>query len=201
MNRYLLAREGEGRGKDPFPGPKTKLRPVFLTMRATFALRAVRKLRRTLSASAEPVARMARDAGTMQTASGKRLRIIPRIGDAVVPPEAHPTWPVFRLIDEEGELVPGAAEPEINVAECRRLYEVMVRIEELDKIFFMAQRQGRISFYLSSSGEEGIAVGAASALDADDIILAQARRKPIPSRARDARMLRCLVSCVGATVP
>ena len=71
----------------------------------------------------------------------------------------------------------GASEPRISAAECRKVYEVMVRVEEMDKLFLMAQRQGRLSFYLSSTGEEGVAVGAASALDAGDVILAQYREQ------------------------
>ncbi|KAL8800552.1 MAG: hypothetical protein Q9182_005107 [Xanthomendoza sp. 2 TL-2023] len=40
---------------------------------------------------------------------------------------------------------------------------------------FDAQRQGRLSFYMVSAGEEGIAVGSVSALRPDDVIFAQYR--------------------------
>ena len=40
---------------------------------------------------------------------------------------------------------------------------------------FDAQRQGRLSFYMVSAGEEGIAVGSASALGLEDVIFAQYR--------------------------
>ncbi|KAI4211512.1 MAG: hypothetical protein LQ351_005688 [Letrouitia transgressa] len=45
----------------------------------------------------------------------------------------------------------------------------------MDLIMFDAQRQGRLSFYMVSAGEEGIAVGSASALLPDDVIFAQYR--------------------------
>ncbi|CAL8578772.1 hypothetical protein XPA_004545 [Xanthoria parietina] len=45
----------------------------------------------------------------------------------------------------------------------------------MDLIMFDAQRQGRLSFYMVSAGEEGIAVGSASALSPDDVIFAQYR--------------------------
>ena len=63
----------------------------------------------------------------------------------------------------------------------------------MDVIMFEAQRQGRLSFYMVrafpncqyernadisikvSAGEEGIAVGSASALDPEDVIFAQYR--------------------------
>ncbi|KAI9886103.1 MAG: hypothetical protein M1823_002121 [Watsoniomyces obsoletus] len=45
----------------------------------------------------------------------------------------------------------------------------------MDVIMFDAQRQGRLSFYMVSAGEEGIAVGSASALSPADVIFAQYR--------------------------
>ena len=101
---------------------------------------------------------------------GKRARALVRAIDTQSPASL-----VSRA--QAGELVSGASEPRISAAECRRVYEVMVRVEEMDKLFLMAQRQGRLSFYLSSTGEEGVAVGAASALDAGDVILAQYREQ------------------------
>lgn len=40
---------------------------------------------------------------------------------------------------------------------------------------FDAQRQGRLSFYMVSAGEEGIAIGSASALSPEDVVFAQYR--------------------------
>lgn len=45
----------------------------------------------------------------------------------------------------------------------------------MDLIIFDAQRQGRLSFYVVSAGEEGIAVGSASALLPSDVVFAQYR--------------------------
>jgi len=42
---------------------------------------------------------------------------------------------------------------------------------------FDSQRQGRISFYMVSAGEEGISVGSAAALEADDVIYSQYREQ------------------------
>ncbi|MBE7181901.1 MAG: thiamine pyrophosphate-dependent dehydrogenase E1 component subunit alpha, partial [Terriglobus roseus] len=49
----------------------------------------------------------------------------------------------------------------------------------MDVIMFDAQRQGRLSFYMVSAGEEGIAVGAASVLDPTDVIFAQYREQGV----------------------
>jgi 2-oxoisovalerate dehydrogenase E1 component alpha subunit len=40
---------------------------------------------------------------------------------------------------------------------------------------FDSQRQGRLSFYITSLGEEGICVGSASALDKDYVVFSQYR--------------------------
>ena len=45
----------------------------------------------------------------------------------------------------------------------------------MDLLMFEAQRQGRLSFYMVSAGEEGIAIGSASALDPSDVIFCQYR--------------------------
>jgi 2-oxoisovalerate dehydrogenase E1 component alpha subunit len=44
----------------------------------------------------------------------------------------------------------------------------MIRVEEYDKVGLMCQRQGKISFYLTSFGEIGAIVGSAAALINDD---------------------------------
>ena len=56
-----------------------------------------------------------------------------------------------------------------------RAYRQMVRLREMDTILQNAQRQGRISFYMTCRGEEAIHFGAASALNLRDTVLAQYR--------------------------
>eukprot|EP00536_Pseudo-nitzschia_multiseries_P002590 jgi/Psemu1/235860/estExt_Genewise1.C_340171 len=53
----------------------------------------------------------------------------------------------------------------------------MLRLREMDSVFHDAQRQGRLSFYLTCRGEEGIHFGAASALEQQDVILGQYREQ------------------------
>jgi 2-oxoisovalerate dehydrogenase E1 component alpha subunit len=56
-----------------------------------------------------------------------------------------------------------------------RAHRQMVRLRGLDTIFQNAQRQGRISFYMTCHGEEAIHFGSASALDPADTVFAQYR--------------------------
>lgn len=54
-----------------------------------------------------------------------------------------------------------------------KMYSDMVTLQMMDNIFYEAQRQGRISFYLTTLGEEAINIGSAAALSADDFVLPQ----------------------------
>lgn len=56
-----------------------------------------------------------------------------------------------------------------------RAHRQMIRLKAMDEIFQNAQRQGRISFYMTCRGEEAIHIGSGSALDFQDIVLAQYR--------------------------
>jgi 2-oxoisovalerate dehydrogenase E1 component alpha subunit len=58
-----------------------------------------------------------------------------------------------------------------------RAHRQLVRLRTMDTILQNAQRQGRISFYMTCTGEEAIHMGAASALDNQDPIFAQYREQ------------------------
>ena len=84
--------------------------------------------------------------------------------------------PTYRVLDQEGAIVDKSQQPpDITNEELLRLYKDMVTVSIMDIIMFDAQRQGRISFYMVSAGEEGIAVGAASSLSGNDPVFAQYR--------------------------
>lgn len=57
------------------------------------------------------------------------------------------------------------------------MYTEMVILQIMDTIFYEAQRQGRISFYLTSNGEEAINIASAAALSMDDIVLPQVQHQ------------------------
>lgn len=59
------------------------------------------------------------------------------------------------------------------------MYQMMVRIQNLDDIFYNAQRQGRISFYMQANGEEAIHIGSAAALSPNDMVFAQYREQGV----------------------
>ncbi|WP_447926134.1 thiamine pyrophosphate-dependent dehydrogenase E1 component subunit alpha [Vreelandella sp. EE27] len=85
--------------------------------------------------------------------------------------------PTFSLLSPEGELYPGASAPALGREHARRLYKAMLGTRLLDERMMAAQRQGRLSFYMQSTGEEAAIVGATAALDDTDMIMAQYREQ------------------------
>mmetsp|Transcript_55374 Transcript_55374/g.132096 ORF Transcript_55374/g.132096 Transcript_55374/m.132096 type:complete len:431 (-) Transcript_55374:65-1357(-) len=82
--------------------------------------------------------------------------------------------PVFRLIDEAGDLMPNAELPFSQEA-MLDLYSTMVKVTQIDHVLNNLQRQGRISFYMTGNGEEAAQVGSAAGLHASDVIWPQYR--------------------------
>lgn len=55
----------------------------------------------------------------------------------------------------------------------------MITLNIMDKILYESQRQGRISFYMTNTGEEATQIGSAAALTLEDVIYAQYREAGI----------------------
>ncbi|KAK3071141.1 hypothetical protein LTR53_009184 [Teratosphaeriaceae sp. CCFEE 6253] len=88
--------------------------------------------------------------------------------------------PTYRILDQDGQIVDRAhAPPDISTPDLLKMYADMVSVSIMDTLMFDSQRQGLISFYMVSAGEEGIAVGSASALSPRDPIFAQYRETGI----------------------
>ena len=62
--------------------------------------------------------------------------------------------PLFSILDDDGRVHPGARPPAVSDAEARRLYHEMLRVRLVDERFIKLQRQGRLGFYMTSTGEE-----------------------------------------------
>lgn len=57
----------------------------------------------------------------------------------------------------------------------RKMYKTMLTLNVMDTVLYDAQRQGRISFYMTNYGEEATHIGSAAALDMGDVIFGQYR--------------------------
>lgn len=80
----------------------------------------------------------------------------------------------YRVLDDSGWPVSSnfvQMEKDIAV----KMHRDMVMLQTMDTIFYEAQRQGRISFYVTANGEEAINIASAAALTMDDLVFPQYR--------------------------
>lgn len=88
-----------------------------------------------------------------------------------------PSIPSFRLIDLEGNYL-GSADLLPALREVMpKIYETMVKTDQVDQILYMAQRQGRLSFYMPSFGETAATVASSAAVDGGDLMFLQYREQ------------------------
>lgn len=92
-------------------------------------------------------------------------------------PQDWTALPTYRVVDQHGAVVDTTFEPDIPEEAIVKLYKDMLFISILDVIMFDAQRQGRLSFYMVSAGEEAVPIGTSSVLDKDDVIFTQYREQ------------------------
>ncbi|KAJ6438935.1 2-oxoisovalerate dehydrogenase alpha subunit, mitochondrial precursor [Purpureocillium lavendulum] len=92
-------------------------------------------------------------------------------------PESYQALPTYRVVDQHGEIVDPSFAPDISDEQVVKLYKDMLYISIMDLIMFDAQRQGRLSFYMVSAGEEAVSVGSSSVLDPEDPVYCQYREQ------------------------
>ena len=81
----------------------------------------------------------------------------------------------FRVLDEEGNVVTPGYDNQLDDEFILKMYDNMVMINEADTVYNAAQRQARISFYMTQLGEEASGIGTAAALNDTDLIFPQYR--------------------------
>jgi 2-oxoisovalerate dehydrogenase E1 component alpha subunit len=75
---------------------------------------------------------------------------------------------LIRVLDDDGKAV-GAWDPHLDPETLRNGLRIMMTTRALDDRMVRAQRQGKITFYAKSAGEEAIAAAQALALRPDDM--------------------------------
>ncbi|MFZ4747440.1 MAG: thiamine pyrophosphate-dependent enzyme, partial [Sphingomonas sp.] len=85
---------------------------------------------------------------------------------------------LVRVLDDEGRAV-GPWDPRLSPDLLRRMLRSMALTRAFDERMFRAQRQGKTSFYMKSTGEEAVAVAATYALDRDDMCFPSYRQQGI----------------------
>lgn len=83
----------------------------------------------------------------------------------------------FQCIDFEGRPLPGAEDfiSELSKPTLLAIHRTILQVEEFDSVFHGLQRKGKISFYMENTGEEGLQVASAAALEPNDMIFPQYR--------------------------
>ncbi|PSJ40848.1 3-methyl-2-oxobutanoate dehydrogenase (2-methylpropanoyl-transferring) subunit alpha [Allosphingosinicella deserti] len=110
------------------------------------------------------------------------------------PAETHElVYSLVRVLDDDGNAV-GMWDPRLDPDQLRRIYRDMVVVRIFDDRMYRAQRQGKTSFYMKSTGEEAVAVAAAHALDREDMTFPTYRQQGIlVARGYPLRDMMCQV--------
>jgi 2-oxoisovalerate dehydrogenase E1 component alpha subunit len=101
-----------------------------------------------------------------------------------------------QILAENGSVASKQAPPPLPKEELLRLYRAMVLTRFLDERAIKLQRQGRIGFYVPSTGQEGAHVGAAAALGPQDWVF-PSYRDPGVALLRGATVVELLHQCWG----
>ena len=103
----------------------------------------------------------------------------PRPDETCPPAETHPLCTdMIRVLDEDNRAV-GPWNPGLDPETLRRMLRVMAVTRAFDDRMYRAQRQGKTSFYMKCTGEEGISVASAFALADDDMVFPSYRQQGI----------------------
>jgi 2-oxoisovalerate dehydrogenase E1 component alpha subunit len=87
-------------------------------------------------------------------------------------------WLLIRVLDDAGKAV-GPWNPKLDADTLRRGLKAMMLTRAYDDRMYRAQRQGKTSFYMKSTGEEAVAVAQTLALDRNDMCFPSYRQQGI----------------------
>ncbi len=102
---------------------------------------------------------------------------------------------MLQIIGESGQTV-GDHETDLTPDELVAMYEAMVRTRGLDERMINLQRQGRIGFYVPSTGEEAAQVGSGTVLLKDDWLY-PSYRMPGTLLMRGVPLRDMIANCYG----
>jgi len=103
---------------------------------------------------------------------------------------------VYRIMDRSGKVLNAKQDPLFTKDQALDMYKTMMQLNEMDRILYDAQRQGRISFYMTNYGEEAAQIGSIAALRPDDLVYAQYREAGV-ILYRGYSVQNCCDQCCG----
>ncbi|XP_058771948.1 2-oxoisovalerate dehydrogenase subunit alpha 1, mitochondrial-like [Vicia villosa] len=78
--------------------------------------------------------------------------------------------PCYRILNDDGELMNHTNHVPVSKELDERMHSEMVILLIMDSIFYELHRQGRISFYLTTSGEEAVHIASAPPLSFHNVL-------------------------------
>jgi 2-oxoisovalerate dehydrogenase E1 component alpha subunit len=102
---------------------------------------------------------------------------------------------LVRVLDDAGR-AKGPWDPHLDAAELVRALRYMLLTRAMDDRLRRAQRQGQVSFYMQSMGEEAVSVAAAMALRAGDMLFPTYRNQGLHI-ARDRQVIDLMCQCLS----
>ena len=110
---------------------------------------------------------------------------IPAAGDSARPPiDAAPdsmrghSYGLVRVLDDDARAV-GPWDPRLSPDRLLRMLRHMALTRAFDERMYRAQRQGKTSFYMKCTGEEGTCIPATHALDRGDMVFPSYRQQGV----------------------
>ena len=102
---------------------------------------------------------------------------------------------LIRVLGDDG-VAAGAWNPRLSAQQLRSGLEMMMRSRHLDARMIAMQRQGRLSFYVSSNGEEAVSVAGAMAFAPQDLLF-PSYRQPGLLLVRGMPLLALMCQAIG----
>jgi 2-oxoisovalerate dehydrogenase E1 component alpha subunit len=97
----------------------------------------------------------------------------------VMPADIHPlAYGLVRVLDDD-DVTKGSWNPGLDADRLRLMLRNMLTVRAFDDRMFRAQRQGKTSFYMKSTGEEATSVATTMALHRDDMCFPSYRQQGI----------------------
>ncbi|XP_009761044.1 2-oxoisovalerate dehydrogenase subunit alpha 1, mitochondrial-like [Nicotiana sylvestris] len=104
--------------------------------------------------------------------------------------------PCYRVLNDDGSLISDSIYEQVGQELAVNMYTAMVTLKTMDTFLYEAQRQGRISFYMTCCGEEAINIASAAALSPHDFVLPQYRESGV-LLWRGFTVQECTNQCFG----
>lgn len=102
---------------------------------------------------------------------------------------------LFRIVGSDGS-IDDRFEPRLSADELKKVYATLVKVRMLDDRMLVLQRQGRVGFYVPSTGEEAVQVGSAWILEKEDWVF-PAYREPGAALVRGVPLGKIIAQIYG----